>query len=701
MKQSNTQGSFKRLMLNVSLLVGLTLAVFAQETPAPTTASDTQAKKLAMVIKVKGDVEAKYNEFIEKKIKTIGFAATDPHKRVNDAYKKKYGSTNLDLLSFMSIVNKNEVKKLLNIDPRLAGFNPFNLLAYKKLSDETTYITHLMPEAILDIIGITDQKVKTDYIKSFEALDKMLLETFGNDVSYTTYEKLPPKTMMNFVYTFERSDDLDEFVDDFQERFEELFEEKKYIVAGYFDYKEFFEGETDLLAGFDRYWTYSLCHFKYSFTVFDNAGGRPDAGIFAPCSMYMFIKKDSNELHIGMPTLANWATTLGISEDKIRFEFMQKLDEEISSMMVGLGAKVVENTNPLLTTVVPTQETKTQTTDEVKTPKPAPIKEDNTTSSDNAPVIEIQIPKTPTSPTAPKVITIGGNPPVQENLSAYEAHKIQTPKSVPPVGEESGAVVTIDKTSKVGEVKNSRLSAYLQGSLVDVETVKSKLTNAGFTLVGEFAVDKKGEVITIVFTSPKLTAQADKEDRGFVALGRILVNKTKNQLSITNPLYVSRAFMQKDFDDKVALETLQTLRSLFGELKDSEDILKYTLLPKYHFMMGMPYYEDMIEVAKDSHANLMAKVATKKELLFTLKISDKRSLVGFQLSNRTAKFITKIGMENAGLLPYVVLVEDGVAKILDPKYYIAIMYPMLKMSQFMKISTIPGAIQKEAINLFK
>jgi len=76
-------------------------------------------------------------------------------------------------------------------------------------------------------------------------------------------------------------------------------------------------------------------------------------------------------------------------------------------------------------------------------------------------------------------------------------------------------------------------------------------------------------------------------------------------------------------------------------------------------------------------------------------------LVGFQLSNGTAKFVTKIGMENVGLLPCVVLVEDGVTKILDPKYYIAIMYPMLKMSQFMKIYTIPRAIQKEAINLFK
>ncbi|MBN2825146.1 MAG: hypothetical protein JXQ76_07485, partial [Campylobacterales bacterium] len=330
-----------------------------------------------------------------------------------------------------------------------------------------------------------------------------------------------------------------------------------------------------------------------------------------------------------------------------------------------------------------------------------PKVEKTDSNSSDAPIIEINIPKTPKPPVAPKVITTGGNAPVVENISPYEARKIQTPKSAPPTDEDSGAAVSIDKTSKIGEVKNSRLSAYLQGPLVDANTVKSKLQNAGYQILAEFAVDKKGDVTTLVFTSTKLQAQANKNDRGFAALGRILVDKTNNRLSVTNPLYTSRAFMQKDFDDKVPLEELQTLRSLFGGLQDSQDILKYHLLPKYHFMIGMPYYEDMIEVANDTTANLIEKASKKKEFVFKLQLSNDRYLVGFQLSNRTNKFVDKIGTANAGLLPYPILIENGVAKIMDPKYYIALMYPMLKMSQFMKISTIPGAIQKEAINLFK
>jgi len=693
MNQTNIGWSMKTLLLTISLIIGLSSTAFAEE------------KKLAMVIKVKGDVEAKYNEFIEKTIKTIGFSSTDPHKRVNDAYKKKYGKSNLDILSFMSIVNKKEVKKLLATDPRLAGFNPFNLLIHKKLNEDTTYISHLMPEAILDIIGITDQKVRTDYIKSFEALDKLLIKTFGNDVSYKKYTKLPPKRMMNFEYTFDRPEDLDDFIDEFQEKFEEVFEAKKYIIAGYFNYKETFEGEVDTIPNFDAYWTYSLCHFKYSYTVFDNEGGRPDAGLFAPCSMYMFIKKGGNKLYIGMPRLANWAATLSIAE-KTRFAFMEKLDVEISATLVEMGAKVVENTNPLI--AVPAKSEKKapeakKSNDAKVAPKTTETKESNASkvADEKAPIIEIKMPKTPEAPLAPKVITIGGNPPVIENESPYEARKIKTPKSAPPTTEDSGAVATIDKTSKVGEVKNSRVSAYLQGPLVDIESVKTKLTGAGFTILSEFVIDKKGKVTSIVFTNPELIAQGNKENRGFAASLRILIDKVNKQISITNPLYLSRAYMQKDYDEKIAKSLLTKVRGLFAGLKDSQDILKYHLLPKYHFMIAMPYYEDMVEIAKDDTAKLVAKAMNNKNVVFTQKISDDRYVIGFKLSKRTSKFVKKIGYQNAGMLPYPILIEDGAAKIMAPKYYIALMYPMLKMSQFMTISTIPGSIQKEAINVFK
>ena len=105
----------------------------AVKAPEPEPASKPEPKpvkseNLAVVYTFDEDIEAKYNELTEKKVQTIGFALTDPHKRVNDHYHEKYGSTKLDFLSFQSIVNDEKIKPLLNIDPRIAGFSPFNLL---------------------------------------------------------------------------------------------------------------------------------------------------------------------------------------------------------------------------------------------------------------------------------------------------------------------------------------------------------------------------------------------------------------------------------------------------------------------------------------------------------------------------------------------------------------------------------------------
>ena len=184
---------------------------------------------------------------------------------------------------------------------------------------------------------------------------------------------------------------------------------------------------------------------------------------------------------------------------------------------------------------------------------------------------------------------------------------------------------------------------------------------------------------------------------------RVLVNKENNEIAITNPLYFARAYMGEAYDGKMVEKVVEKLNKAFKGLENSQDKLKFTLLPKYRFMEGMPYYKDMVVVAKDKDANaLLEKLKAKgKALKFVEKIGPDSYLVGVGLGKRTSKFIKKIGYHNAFLLPYPILIEKGVAKIMEPKYYISINYPGLKMSNFMKIATIPDAIINDCQKLFK
>ncbi len=265
-------------------------------------------------------------------------------------------------------------------------------------------------------------------------------------------------------------------------------------------------------------------------------------------------------------------------------------------------------------------------------------------------------------------------------------------------------IVTSSLFAEVGAVNDGKVSTYLRGALQDVDSVKSKLSEGGFTVLSSFTINEKGTLTSVVFSDDALASMANKKDRGFMASLRVLVDNENSQISITNPLYFSKAFMQDENDEAVAKATLSKITKIFSGLKDSKEKLKYKDLSGFHFMFGMPYYDEMTKVGSaGTSEELLNRIKAKdggSSLVFSQKLSADRILVGVKLGKETSKFIEKIGVENAALLPYPVLLENGKAKILAPKYYLAISYPMLKMSQFMKISTVPGAIEKDCKKLF-
>ncbi|NOQ29702.1 MAG: hypothetical protein GQ570_01130 [Helicobacteraceae bacterium] len=295
---------------------------------------------------IDGDAEKKYNTLVGEQLESSGFILSDPHERINDAYSKRYGNpkdpdydkewkTTLDNLGFFSVSNDVGIRELLLKEPRLGGFSPFNLHIYKNTNEDKTYVGHLTPSVMLDIVGVEDKAVREAFTKTFEPLDAIVSEKLGGKVEYFATSNVSKTPMMNFEIEFERPEDLEEYIEEFQDNFEGAFEENKYIIAGYKDYKEAYsELELDF-PKYDAYFVYSLCHFTFSYNVFNK--GRGDAGVFAPCAMYMYIEKGSNKLIIGMPTLDNWATVMGI-KDPVKLKWIKKTDDEIIQVMKDLGA---------------------------------------------------------------------------------------------------------------------------------------------------------------------------------------------------------------------------------------------------------------------------------------------------------------------------------------------------------------------------
>ena len=280
-------------------------------------------------------------------------------------------------------------------------------------------------------------------------------------------------------------------------------------------------------------------------------------------------------------------------------------------------------------------------------------------------------------------------------------------------------------------VKNYMISPYEMA-----DSVESKLAAAGFEVLARVKPIKKKDIETFVLTNDYIKKLANRPTRGLLAsVIRVTVNKDMGQVRITNPLLYFKAYLQDDYKEGDEQPVVDALMKAFpnaimtdmqknedGEMVDANvEKLPGDSLADYHFMIGMPYYHDMDELAENTDINVLLKKLKKgakkikstgkksQNLSYLIELSPTRYVAGLRLSKRTEKFAKKIGLKNIGLLPWGVLIEvieeDGVkvayAKALNAKYRIALNYSDLDMGGFMGIMTVPGAITKELSKVFK
>lgn len=252
--------------------------------------------------------------------------------------------------------------------------------------------------------------------------------------------------------------------------------------------------------------------------------------------------------------------------------------------------------------------------------------------------------------------------------------------------------------AEAGVKIEKEVATYKIGAYKDVDSTKSKLADAGFEVVGTYKTDAGTSVL---YTNAQMKAMANKPGRGLAAVGRILVDDERKQISIANPVYFGKAFMQKEYSHATSAAVLVSLEKAFGPFKDSADKWEFDGLAGYHFMVGMPYYDDMSVVGEGSTADLVAKAQKAKGTTAVVKVGEDRYVAFVALDRRTNGFVKKIGTQNSQILPWAVLIEDGKAKALSAKYFIAISYPLLTMTEFMTIATVPGAIENDLKKIFK
>lgn len=242
--------------------------------------------------------------------------------------------------------------------------------------------------------------------------------------------------------------------------------------------------------------------------------------------------------------------------------------------------------------------------------------------------------------------------------------------------------------------------------------VKSALTAAGFTVVGEYAPFDGANIIIITNDALKQNAAAS-EYGGYGAVQRVSVTAAGDQVQVsyTNPVYMSYVYrMEGDLSDvSAALEKALGRVEEYGAKGLTEKQAR-----KYHYMFGMEYFDEPSKLASyDSYeeavqavdAKLSANqngvskvyrvdVPGKEETVFgvALKSEDKYKDDSFIMSE-----IDFHDVKSTAHLPYEVLVSGNKVYALYARFRIAINFPDLSMMgkhSFMNIMKTPEAVRE-------
>ncbi len=266
------------------------------------------------------------------------------------------------------------------------------------------------------------------------------------------------------------------------------------------------------------------------------------------------------------------------------------------------------------------------------------------------------------------------------------------------------------------------LAGTSSGDVASVSSeVKSKLTAAGFQVVGEYSPYADANVIIV--TNDALKNHAAKSDFGaYGAMVRVSVTKNgdKTEVVYTNPVYMAAVYrMASDLSDIRA-----QVEGALGAEKDfgSEKNLTAEDLRKYHYTVMMEYFDDPSTLAEyDSQAEAVKAVEDslaagkggtakvyridipgKDETVFgvALKGKDKDDCSSDEY---VMSRIDKATPRSTAHLPYEIVVSDGTAYALFARFRIAINWPHLPMvasstgATFMNIMCAPGAIEEALI----
>jgi uncharacterized protein (DUF302 family) len=258
---------------------------------------------------------------------TLAGYKVEGNRDMNGPYRKQFGETVFSIYNLMTVYYPDATKALVSQHEEAGVFAPFSVVIYQRKGEDTIQAGVLSAFAKAKIMGLPfDHKV----LKELEERNIATLKKAMPGAKRVVFDYTPKPLKREPLTRFAIESDPDE-AEDLKEEVEMVIEDGLkpigFVMANFLDYNYFLKE-----AGIDTYLfydTYSLCKLKVIYTV---SKIRPEAGVFAPCTMAIYQKKGEDRMKMVYPNVYNWMATLAL-EDEASLKELEKAQKDILELL--------------------------------------------------------------------------------------------------------------------------------------------------------------------------------------------------------------------------------------------------------------------------------------------------------------------------------------------------------------------------------
>ena len=256
---------------------------------------------------------------IQKAFKDAGFSIT-ANNDMNRAFEAKFKTHTHDAYNLMVLYKKDIVKKLLQEYPEIALVTPLSMSIYTRKGEKNISVSSMDIAGIAKVTGISaDNADLVAYMKEVSnVLEKALPNGKFEKINYMIGK--PKGDLVNrFTMTLDvKDEEIEDEVEGIQDELEAGLETVGFVMAGFNSIGN---------ESYDFFDVYSICKVA---VIFEVSKTYPEAGAFAPCTLYMYKKKGDKVVHFAYPSVYNWLSSIDVM-DKVSKEVLLKAQKAMNA----------------------------------------------------------------------------------------------------------------------------------------------------------------------------------------------------------------------------------------------------------------------------------------------------------------------------------------------------------------------------------